>query len=128
MNPTAVLNAVPVPGRREGLALVVGLVAVAADVGRLQLGVALDPRLAALSYSVCGGDAGGALGPPIRHGAVHHGAGHPSLALLVAESSGASAANVAPDVNLLHALADGVEFSEGMLGAHGEAFFPPLLG
>lgn len=87
---TTELNSVPVPGRRDRLPLVVGFVAVSAHVGGLQLCVALDPRLAALRDGVDGGDAGGALGPLVRHGAVHHGAGHTGLALLVAESSGAS--------------------------------------
>ena len=80
MNLTTARNGVPVPGRRKRLALVVGLVAVAAHVGRLKLGVTHDPRLAALRDGFDGGNADASLRPLVRHGAVHHGANHPSPA------------------------------------------------
>ena len=39
----------------------------------------------------------------------------------------ASAADVAPDVHLVHDFSGGVEFSERVLGAHGEALVPSLI-
>ena len=44
----------------------------------------LESRLAALLDVVDGGDAGGPLRPPVRHGTVHRGANHSGHALVVA--------------------------------------------
>ena len=39
----------------------------------------------------------------------------------------ASAADVAPDVHLVHDFSGGIEFSKRMLGANSEALVPPLI-